>query len=102
MYSCLRFLYWTYKSKSFQIFQNLCNTFQLFQSICTEKPKLLIGGHANYRLIYPIFTLHVHLSIVCDLNQSYNLKITSYFSFTETVFEQSSSISLPGIDNCLQ
>lgn len=52
--------------------------------------------------IYPIFTLHVHLSIVCDLNESYNLKITSYFSFTETVFEQSSAISLPGIDNCLQ
>lgn len=106
MYSCVCFLYWTYKSKSFQIFQNLCNTFQLFQSICTEKPKLLIGWHANYRLIifilYSPYTYTYSVSIVCDLNQSYNLKITSYFSFTETVFEQSSSISLPGIDNCLQ
>lgn len=51
--------------------------------------------------IYPIFTLHVHVLTVCDLNQSY-LKITSYFSFTETVFEHSSSVSLPDIDNCLQ
>lgn len=104
MYSCVCFLYWTYKSKSFQIFQNLCNTFDYFKVYIYGETQVIDRRTCKLStyFIYPIFTLHVHLSIVCDLNQSYNLKITSYFSFTETVFEQSSSISLPGIDNCLQ